>query len=134
MKSKHTSFWYRLETLNDKIFLIDNNYVLSQSQNLIKCPTYDKIVFFNILRNIPNNIINTRYNEICRYLLDVNCSSEWEFMKLLYDDGFKKYIYYENNNTKFEKDNYWKKVIHIFKKYEFNMYVIITYLKTLKTI
>lgn len=134
LQAKHGKIVINERTLEDKIVLIDNNYVLAQSQYLVKCPTYDKAVFLNILRNIPKNVIETRYSEICRYLLGVDCSSEWEFMKLVYDDAFKKFIYYENKNTRYEKDKYWKKVIHVFVKHEFNMKLIIKHLKTLNNI
>ena len=134
LQTKHGKLAINEKTLEDKIVLIDNNYVLDQSQYLIKCPTYDKAVFLNILRNIPNNVVETRYNEMCRYLLGVDCSSQWEFMKLLYDDAFKKYVHYENKNKRYEKDIYWKKVMQVFMKHEYKMKLIIKHLKTLNNI
>lgn len=132
LQSKYDKTVINAKMLEDRIFLIDNNYVLEQPEYLIKCPSYDKAVFFNILRNIPDNIKKARYKEICQYLLGTSCSSEWEMMKLIYDDAFKKFIYYDNKATQFENDTYWKKVTQIFLKYDFKIKHIIKHLKTVK--
>jgi len=117
---------------DQKIFLIDNNDVLEDTKGLIKCYTYDKAIFLNILRNIPENVIHKRFSEIGKHLLNTRCSSEWEMRKHIYDVAFKKYIYYENKNKSYENDTYWKKVILIFKKHNLDLKSIITDLKILK--
>lgn len=120
------------ETLSDRIFLIDNNHVLEETQRLIKCYTYDKAIFINILRNIPETVIKKRYIEMGDYLLNTKCSSEWMMRKHIYDDAFKQYIHYENKNIKYESDTYWKKVAHIFMRHEFNLKSIIKHLRILQ--
>lgn len=119
------------QALADRIFLIDNNHVLEETQRLIKCYTYDKAIFVNILRNIPDTVIQKRFSEIGDFLLNTKCSSEWEMRKHIYDDAFKKYINYENKNIKYESDTYWKKVTHIFMRHEYNLKSIIKHLKIL---
>lgn len=120
------------KTLSDRIFLIDNNHVLEETKRLIKCYTYDKAIFVNILRNIPETVIQTRFSEIGEYLVNIKCSSEWEMRKHIYDDAFKKYIHYENKNIKYNSDTYWKKVAYIFMKHEFNLKSIIKHLRILQ--
>jgi len=120
------------QTLVKKIFLIDNNHVLEDTKQLIKCYTYDKAIFVNILRNIPENVIHERFRDIGNYLLNTECSSEWEMRKLIYDDAFKKFVDYENKNKSYENDTYWKKVTLIFTKNELDLKTIIKHLKRLE--
>jgi hypothetical protein len=120
------------QTLAHKIFLIDNNNVLEDTKRLIKCYTYNKAIFVNILRNIPETIIQKRFSEIGAYLLNTKCSSEWELRNHIYGDAFKKYIDYENKNKVYENDIYWKNVSRIFTRHESDLKLIITHLRLLK--
>lgn len=114
----------------DRIYLIDNNYVLKEDRFLIKCPTYDKAVFINVLRSIDESLKQTKFNDICKVLINVDsCKNQWEMMKNIYDDAFKKFVYYDEKNKAYMTDRYWRKVMVIFKKNGYNMTTIIKYLK-----
>jgi hypothetical protein len=119
--------------LEDRIYLIDNNYVLNGDPgHLIKCPTYEKAVFINVLRNVPDQVLTDKYTVICKTLINgKSCSNKWEMMKVIYDDAFKKYILYENKNEPYNNDKYWKKVIRVFTKYPYRYTSIIKHLKTI---
>lgn len=127
LKKKYTTI--TSENINDKIYLIDNNYVLKETSFLIKCPTYDKAVFINVLRTIDENIKQNKLKDICKVLLNDECKNQWDMMKRIYDDAFKKFIYYDEKNYSYKNDRYWKKVIFVFKKNGYNMQLIIKYLK-----
>lgn len=113
----------------NKIYLIDNNYVLKETNFLIKCPTYDKAVFINVLRTIDENMKQNKFKDICNVLLNTNCNNKWEMMKRIYDDAFKRFIYYDEKNNAYKNDDYWDNIIFVFKKYKYNMKAIINHLK-----
>lgn len=119
------------DDIKNRIYLIDNNYVLKETDFLIKCPTYDKAVFINVLRTIDENVKHSKFKEICRVLLNNECSNEWEMMKQIYDDAFKKFIYYDEKNNAYRSDKYWKKVIFVFKRNGHNMNTVINHLKVI---
>ena len=124
---------YKSITNNDiinKIYLIDNNYVLKEANFLIKCPTYDKAIFINVLRTIDDNIKQSKFKDICKVILNYDCNNKWEMMQRIYDDAFKKFIYYDEKNSVYENDKFWEKVKFVFENNkQHNMKVIINHLK-----
>lgn len=120
-----------INDLKNRIFLIDNNYVLKESPYLIKCPSYDHTVFVNTLRNIPENIQKQKYKEIGESLFNLKPKSYFHMLKIVYDQSFKQYIMYEENNSMYKNDKFWKVVVKIMKHYGLDVISIIKYLQQL---
>jgi hypothetical protein len=124
----------RQEALKNHIFLIDNNYVFEDRPFLIKCPSYEYTVFVNILRSVPDRDLETNHKKALRLIINdekKDSSSKLETLKIIYDDAFKKYIYYDqrNDTKKYSEDDYWKKVTRCLMKQSTNIKKAINDLK-----
>jgi hypothetical protein len=124
--------------LKNKIYLIDNNYVFEDEKFLIKCPSYDYIVFINVLRGVSDNIISKHHDIVLKNVLNrskesTKSSTKFETLKLIYDDAYKKYILYKNRNikNKNKKDEFWKKVSRVLLKNRSTVHKAITDLKNI---
>ena len=91
------------------VYLIDNNYVLkeTESNHLIKCPDYTATVNIDTLRSIPLEIIKDNLEKISLFLLGHPEKS----LNMLY-----KKIHLRTLNSKVVKDSYWETQLKIFKR------------------
>ena len=101
-------------SLDDRIYLIDNNYVLEQSKFLLKCPTYHYTVNVDILRNIDADKRRKFHADISTHCGLSVSRNVWEMYKNVYLNSYRKYSMVAKDNAANSKDRYWKKVYMIF--------------------
>lgn len=101
----------------NNIFMVDNNPVLfgQESQNLILCPTYDKVVLLCPIRTFAKDTI-TRYFPLLEQIMfkTQNSRNVSEFMNIYYKEMLKHYIFVSAYNKQYDNDDYWMKFRNVF--------------------
>lgn len=106
------------DSLDHKIYLIDNSNVLQETKFLLKCPTYDYTVNIDMLRCIDADTRRKHHALISSHLGSNSCKSVWEMYKHVYQNAYDKYMMSSKDNAIQSKDRYWKQVCLIFRGFK----------------
>tara|TARA_B100000405_G_scaffold62921_1_gene42999 strand:+ start:3389 stop:4171 length:783 start_codon:yes stop_codon:yes gene_type:complete len=118
-------------SLDNMIYLIDNNHVLQESKFLLKCPTYGYAVNVDILRNISPELRKKYHAEISSHCGLPIGRNMWEMYKNVYLKLYNNYSIIAKTNIRYSKDNYWKKVYMCFVTLKYDYRQIIHNIKQL---
>ena len=101
-------------------FLIDNNFVLQEESHLIKCPTYDRVVHIDPLRQLDNSEIYKFKRPIAGMLLGKEFSKEsvWQLLEEVYQHVKIKCMKSHKSDKQSRKDEFWKFLKVIYNKSE----------------
>lgn len=112
---KSLKYKYDLTSINDltnRIYLIDNNNTLEESDFLLKCPTYDHIVQVDLLRQISFDDKVLHHELIVKKILGDNIQSKSVFhmMKIIYKYVLHMYKQASESNQEYKNDDFWKNI------------------------
>lgn len=120
MRRKHKGMKITLGEIKKMTFLIDNNYILQENDHLLKCPSYERTVYIDPLRNLSNAQTIKHKKLIAAVLLERVYTKEsiWQLMEEVYRSIRTKCKKSHSQNKHHKSDQFWKAVMWIFMKSE----------------
>jgi hypothetical protein len=110
----------------NNILVIDNNKIfIDYTDNLLVCPTYDYVLFDNLWNNIPRESLKLKeVNSIIKHLISQNkmchiChhyENNMKQLEIIYEWLYLKHKKINSENTKYEKDKFWKLLTNMIVK------------------
>lgn len=90
-------------------YLIDNNFVLQDPGHLVKCPSYERVIYIDPLRQLSNQEAQQHKKQICATILrrKYNNESIWEILEGVYRAIKENHRSNHRANKKSKKDAFW---------------------------
>lgn len=104
---------------NEEIIIIDNNNnYIDNTDKIIKCPTYNYQLFYNLWDYIPNKINSKELKTYIEYLINNKLLSPFNNNSNNIRTKIKayKWLYKQCNTININKDYFWKKITKIIIK------------------
>ena len=120
MKRKHKSLKLDLDVIKQITYLIDNNLILQEDKYLLKCPSYERTIYIDPLRQLSNDQAIKNKKIIADIILDKIYTKEsiWQLLEELYRTVKIECRKSHKLNKQHKSDQFWKAVMWIFMKSE----------------
>ena len=120
LKKKHKGYNFDVEAIKKMTLLIDNNFILQQEDRLIKCPTYERTIQLDPLRQLDSSSTIKYKHIIAAVILEKLYTKEsiWYLLEEVYGKVKMRSKRHHKSNKKSRNDQFWKAISWIFMKGE----------------
>ena len=120
MKRKHKNLKLDLDVIKKITYLIDNNFILQEENYLLKCPSYDRAIHIDPLRQLSNEQAIKYKKIIAAVILEKIYTKEsiWQLLEECYRSVKLECRKSHKINKQHKSDQFWKAVMWIFMKSE----------------
>lgn len=120
MKRKHKNLKLDLSIIKKITYLIDNNLILQEENHLLKCPSYERAIYIDPLRQLSNDQAIKHKKIIAAVILEKVYTREsiWQLLEELYRSIKVECRNSHKLNKQQKSDQFWKAVMWIFMKSE----------------
>lgn len=112
LKRKYSNAKIDTDTIKRMTYLIDNNFVLQEQYHLVKCPSYERMIHIDPLRQLTNAETNMYKKQISESILRRKYTNEniWEILEGVYRLIKVNHKNNHRKNKKSKKDTFWNAI------------------------